>query len=273
MSDTPVQLSDIRIHLEKITHTEDDANFVGSAYELQLINKAYQKSAYKYDWPQTRKRGFDALVANVDRYTLQSDFRKFNFLRVEDSPFTETELQYIGRGQRQFAIANDTSEYLLSYIPSTATTAYTTVGSLIAGNAITITLSSVDGLNAGDEIYISDTTSSEFTVIQSVDSTLLTITVKLANTHATAKSVYLVSAGSYFEYQKKITLLSSAGDFPILPAETHLIIPEYAAYLYYDNNEEPDRAAGKKNTWNEELSEAWIAFSKGSTGKSNEMSI
>ncbi len=47
------QLSEIRTYLEKITHTENDSNFAGSAYELQLIMKGYEKSAYKYNWPQT----------------------------------------------------------------------------------------------------------------------------------------------------------------------------------------------------------------------------
>lgn len=273
MADT-YQLSQQRTYLEEITHTADDASFPGSAYELQLLNKAYQKSAYKYSWPSTLKRWFDALVANVDRYTLPTDFNKFIFLKSQGFSMDPTDVEHVTGGMnREYAVALDSLEYLLSLTPTTATTAHVSSGSLVAGNAVAITVDSVDGLSAGDEIFISDTTSSEFTKIQSVDTTLVTITVKLKNNHATAKNIYRVNDGNYFQYQKAITLLSDPADVMIIPGSTHLAVPHYSAYLYYTDIEEPDRAATHLGIWTSELSDAWLGLGKTSAGEAGQFTL
>lgn len=262
-----------RNYLQKITHTENDTNFADSAYELQLLNKAYEKSAYKYLWPQTLKRWFDAHVAYVDRYSLQSDFLKFVFLKSLGDDLEETEMESIDGGIEQYAVTLDSSQYILSSTPSEATDAFVTQDNESSGNAVVVLLDTVSGLAAGDEIFISNTTSSEFTKIQSVDTSAVTITVKLANSHTSGKSIYRIKDGNYFQYQKEITLLSAGADVAILPDTTHLIIPHYAAHLYYKDIEEGDKAKEHLQIWTDDLSEAWLLYSKTSAGSAGQMTL
>lgn len=275
MSSTNTQM---QAYLEELVHMKngnlsDGTAFAGSVYEQQLLNRGYEKSAYAHDWPQTMKRYADAVIANVDRYSLQSDFRKFTFMRQQGFPVTETSVDHIITGSfGEYAVTLDSSEYLLATQPTTATTAYTFAGSYSAGSAVVVTLNSVDGIAAGDELFISDTSSSEFTKVQSVDTTNITVTIKLANSHS-AKTLYRVQDMVYFGYQKVITLLSAGSDVPILPSDTHLIIPHYSAYLYYKDIEEPDRAATHLEIWKDDLDDAWLAFDKTTAGESNQFTL
>lgn len=273
MADSPVALSAIRDYLEQITSTQDDSSFVDSAYELQLLNKAYQKSAYRFNWRETMVRGFQAISENVDRYDLPTLFRKFTYLRVQGLHFEETDIDKVDRGLRNFAIDPGSLEYLLSQVFGADTTAYTTSGSLTAGASVDVTVSDTDGLAAGDEIYLSDGTTSEFTLIQSVDETASTITVKLKSNHTTGKTFYRVSDGIDYQMQKIVDPLVNTGDSPILTPATHLVIPHYAAYLYYDRIEEPDRAATNLRVWDNELSDIFLGVGKSSTGGSNQLTL
>lgn len=257
----------MRTYLEEITHTANDASFPGSVYELQLLNKAYMKTAYKYDWPETLKRAFDALIANVDRYSLQSDFRKFKFLFCQGAKLGKTEMEYIVNTFGKYAVTLDSNEYIIGQQPNTTTPVYNISGSISAGAAVTVTLDTVDGISAGDEIYINDGASSEFTKVQSVGT--LNIVCKIVNSH-TGVPLYRTADGNYFQYQKTVTLLSSPTDVPVLPGETHLIIPHYAASLYYKDIQENDEATAHMSTWQGDIDEAWLAFDKLSAGESGE---
>ena len=266
-------LAQMRDYLEEIVSAQNDTGFIDSTYQLQLLNKAYEKSAYKYNWPQTLKRWFDPLVANVDRYSLQSDWRKFIFVKQSGILLDLADVEDLKGGYNQYAVELDSDQYISALQPNAASDAYVTQNSESAGNAVVVELDTVDGLSAGDEIFISNTTSSEFTKIQSVDTAAETITVKLANSHTSGKSIYRVDDGMYMKYQKAVTALADTGDTPILPGETHLIIPHYAASLYYEKLEEPDRATQQRGIWENELSDIWHGLGKIAAGQAGEMVI
>lgn len=263
-------LAQMRTYLEEITHTANDATFPGSAYELQLLNKAYMKTAYKYDWPQTLKRFFDAITANVDRYALQSGFRKFKFLYSRGQKLGKTEMEFIVNTFGKYAVTLDSNEYLIGQQPSSATPIYNIQGSIVAGAAVTLTLDTVDGISAGDEIYISDGATSEFTKVQSVGT--LNLVCKIVNSH-TGVPLYRTVDGNYGQIQKTVTLLSGASDVPVLPGETHLIIPHYAASLYYKDIQEDDEATSHMATWLNDIDEAWLAFDKLSAGEAGQFTL
>lgn len=269
MADTST-LAQMRTYLEEITHTANDATFPGSAYELQLLMKAYQKTAYKYNWPQTLKRFFDTITANVDRYSLQTDFRKFTFLFSQGAKLNPTDLEYIGQNSyTEYATALDSLEYIVGNLPLTTTPVYNISGTINAGAAVTITLDTVDGISAGDEIYISGT-NAEFTKVQSVSG--LTIVAKIVSSH-TSVPLYRTADGNYGQYQKLVPNLTLTTDVPILPGETHLIIPHYAAHLYYKDIQEDDRAASHLATWQTDTDEAWLAFAKTESGAAGQMIV
>lgn len=251
----------------------DGTAFAGSVYEQQLLNKGYMKSAYLHDWPQTLKRWADVVIANVDRYALQADFRKFMFMRMQGMPLSPTSMEHIITGSfGEYATALDSLEYVLANLPNTASTAYTFSGSYSASSAVVITLNSVSGISAGDDIFISDGALSEFTKAQSVDSTLVTVTVKLRNSHNN-KTLYRVSELNYFQYQFQITPLAAGADVPVLPGETHLIIPHWSAALYYRDIEEPDRAQMHEDIFMRDIEEAWFAWSKTEAGEAGQFTL
>ena len=256
----------MRDYLEEILNIDTGDAFIDSTYELQLLNKAYQKSAYKYDWPQLLKRDADVLIANVDRYPLNSDFRKFRFLFSSGSEKEETEFNNIRFDRHKYAVDQATDEYVLSERPQTASTPYTLQNSESAGSTVVVELDTVDGLAAGEEIFISDTSTSEFTQIQTVDTSAETITIKMVNSHTSGKILYRVVELNYFQYYHIITDLSTGTDVPALPSNTHFIIPHYAAYLYYKKLEDDAKAKPQLECWDMELAEAWKAFDKNSTG-------
>lgn len=270
MAADTLTLAQMRTYLEEITHTQNDATFPGSAYELQLIMKAYQKSAYKYNWPQTLVRFFDTITANVDRYTLQTNFRKFIFLFSQGAKLDPTDLEYIGpSAYSEYAVALDSLEYIIGCQPLSTTPIYNISGTISPGAAVTITLDTVDGISAGDEIYISGT-NAEFTKVQSVSG--LTIVAKVVSSH-TSVPLYRTADGNYGQIQKIVPNLVLTTDVPIIPGETHLIIPHYAAALYYKDIQEDDRAASHMATWQSDLDEAWQAFGKTENGAVGQMII
>ncbi len=266
-------LAQTRTRLENITGTLNDATYPGSQVELDDINAAYEKTAYKYLWHGTLKRWYDVVVAFVDRYALQTDLRRMQFMRAQNQRYEPTDIDHIYEGGfRQYALDLNTREYILGQQPNVATTAFTFSGSYTAGSAVVITLNSVTGISQGDEIFISDGTASEFTKVQSVDGTGITITVKIANNHNN-KTLYRTAEGNYMQYQQLITLLSASGDVTSLPSELDLIIPEYAAYLYYMRIEEPDRAETHLQVWETACDEAWLAQGRTEAGSSGQFVV
>ena len=144
------QFSVIKTYYEtEILRLQTGDPFIGTTRENQLVNEAYEKTAYRYDWPQLLKRDADIVVANLDRYTLPSDFRKMDFMFVQGSLHEETDLINLPFTPHRYAIVFDTSEYIINTAPTTASTAYTLDNAETAGNAVVIDLDTVDGLAAG----------------------------------------------------------------------------------------------------------------------------
>lgn len=270
MADTS-QLSVIRTYLEGLTGTTNDASYPGSTQELQDINRGYLKTAYKYNWPQTLKRNADVVTAQLDRYSLPTDFRRMVFMRQQGVRMFPTDVDHIyENADENYAIALDSNQYILGHLPNTATTTYTMSGSYSSGSSVAVTLLSATGISAGDEIFISDGANSEFTRVQSVSGAI--ITIALANNHS-GVNLYRIVECNYYQYQKQITPLSATTDVPVIPGETHLLIAEYAAYIYYKRIEEPDRAQTHYQNWLEETDEAWLAWGRTEVGATGEMTL
>ena len=142
-------LAVIRDYLEEIVDIKSGDVFIDSTYEDQIIQKGYEKTATRYDWPDHLKRDADVVIANVDRYSLPSDFRKFRFLFSRGSEKEETEFNNIPFQRLAYGVARDSSEYILTEIPQTASTALTLSNSETAGSTVVIELDTVSGLTAG----------------------------------------------------------------------------------------------------------------------------
>jgi len=266
-------LSAIRDQLEYILNIPSGDAFIDSQNELDLINLAYQKSAYKYNWPHMLKRGGTVLAASVNRYSLPTAWRKFDYVFSEGDLKEETSLENIRFSSHKYAVDVNTSEIILSESPQSASTAYTTSNSETAGASVVIELNSVSGLSAGDEIFVNGTTTPEFSQIQSVDTTNTTITAKLSTNTTAGDKIYLSSQILAYGFYREVTNLSATTDVPLLPSATHYIIPYYAAYLYFKKLEDEARAKLNLEIWTDELNDAWLAHDKISSGASNEFSL
>jgi len=267
------QFSVIKDYQQEILNLPTGDGYIDSTLQSQDIQKAYEKTAYKYDWPQLLKRFGDPIVANVSRYDLQSDFRKFRFLASKGQELKHVEFDNLPFSALGYAVDHDSLEYIIGLQPSSASSEFVLTNTETAGNAVTIELDTVSGLAAGDKIFFDNTTSSEFSQIQSVDSDNTTITAKLSNTQSSGVKLYKVIDINYFQFYKTVSTLSSDTDTPETPDTTHLIIPHYAAYLYFKRLEDKDRADYHYQIWEEELLEAWLAFDKSSTGEATQLII
>src|SRR3990167_7733281 len=263
------QFSVIKTYYEtEILRLQTGDPFIGTTRENQLINEAYEKTAYSHDWPQLLVLDADIVVANLDRYTLPSNFRKMDFMFVQGALHEETDLIHLPFTPHRYAIALDTSEYIINTAPTTASTAYTLDNAETAGNAVVIDLDTVDGLAAGEDIWVDGTTTNEFTRVQSVDTANVTITARLANNQSSGDILYRVKDVVYFGYYKTVTALSADADASTLPDSCDLVIPHYAAYLYYRDQRNKEAADYHFEIWDSEIKLAWLAFDKGSTGYS-----
>lgn len=267
------QLSVIRTFLENNLTLPSTDSFVNSTLELQYINQAYYEVSEQYDWNKQLKRFANVITANVDRYSLQSDFRKFDFVFNQGQQIKGVGLDTLKFEKGAYSVSWDTSEVLLSDQPASASTPYTLLNSETAGSTVTIELDTVSGISAGDEIWFNDSTSSEFTVVQSVDTTNKTITAKIANNHSAGVILYRVLELLYFGYYKEVTALANTTDTPSLPTSLHLPLAYYAAYLYYTDLEETDKANARLNMWERAVQKLRTGNNKNSTGTTTQFSI
>lgn len=266
-------LTALRDRLELIINIPAGDNFIDSTEEDKDINEAYTQTFYKHDWPFAIKRFADVIIADQDRYNLQSDFRKMLFLFTEGRKMSPTSLVNIKSEKRGFAIDELTNEYILGFRPQTASTAYTLSNAETAADTVTIELDTVDGLAVGDEIWIDGTTTKEFTVVRAVDTSAKTITAKLKNNQSSGDILYLIDEIVYFAYYRTITLLSAGTDTTLMPESFDATFLNYAAYLFFTRNEQPERAASHLKVWEERTKEAFLAFDKESVGPTNEFLV
>ncbi|MEK7112861.1 MAG: hypothetical protein AAB875_06130, partial [Patescibacteria group bacterium] len=237
-----------------------------STPELDDILQAYYKTAYSFDWPQLLiKRGIRILADNK-KYSLPSNVRKLHYVYVEGVKYEETELDYVHKMSRKFAIDRSTDEIVISSTPSSSATQYTMTNAESAGNAVTIELNSVSGLSAGDEIYIDDGTNPEVTYIQSIDSSGNTITARLDTSKSASTILYRGKDIIMIAYYRTVVDLSASGDEPLLPSVVHYPMLHYAAYLAYARLEQFDEADRNLKIWQEQMQDYWRAFDSNSTG-------
>lgn len=266
-------LGDIRNRTEYILNLPTGDGYIDSSEQLDDINEAYQKSSYRYDWPEMQVRRGDIIIANVDRYDIQSNFRKFDYLFSRGQRLLPTSLADVRQADFKYAVDKNTDEYILSERPTTASTAFTTSNNETAGSAVVIELDTISGLSVGEEIYINSSSTPEYTIISAIDEGNKTITIKFKNNITSGDKIYRSVEIVSFSYYRALTLLSASGDVPIIPIVTHLNIANYAAYLYWDDKLEDKKAERFLNKWRTTLADAFLSHDKTSTGESNEFSI
>ena len=267
-----IALSTIRTTLELILSLPTSDSYVGSDQELQDLNEGYQKSAYKYDWPQLLvKRGIP-LRANDRKYLIPSNFRKMHSVRVRNGLRTECELDDIKRSWGKYAIDRSTRELILHELPASASTAYTLSNAESAGNAVTIELDVTSGLSVGDEIFIDDATNPEVTYVVSITAGA-SIVARLASSKSAGTILYRADDCIMMNYYMAITKLSASTDTILLPDEVDLIICHYAAHLAFDRLEDKTRSDTQLEKWATRLADAWLAWDKNSTGLTAEFVV
>lgn len=266
-------LANIRDRLERRTNIPTGDSYIDSQDQLDDINLAYEETAYAHAWPQILKRDATIIVADVNNYALPSDFRKFRYLYAVNDLKRLVEFDKLRFSDHAYAIDEDANDFVLSEIPQTKSTAYTTTNSETAANAVVVELDTVSGLATGDPIWVDNTGTNEFTFVSSVDTSATTITIRLKNSSTANDILYLTRELVHYQYYKTLTLLASSSDKTILPDVTDYIIPEYAAYLYFTGKEQDKRADTHLKVWQSRLNTAFLSHDKLATGASNEMTI
>ena len=270
-------LSVMRTNTEsEVNLPSTDTTYVSTTEELKDINDAYQKVAYMFDWPTLLKRGATIIVANVNKYGLPSDFRKFRYLKVLDVEKDFVEFDKFSYSRGTYSVDMDftfsTRQMWIADLPTTASVAYSLTNNESAGNAVVIELDTVSGLGVGDEIFINGTTP-EFTTVSSTDSSATTITARLVVATGASKILYKVSEVISYQYYRTVTLLSGASDTTVLPDATDSIIPVYAAFLYFERKKQHDRAKAKLEKFKDMIDTAFSGSDKLTTGEATGFSI
>lgn len=242
--------------------------------ELQYLNQAYERSAAAYDWPDLHLKSAIVVRANDNRYSLPANFRKFDFVYLQNVLCHEADLQALYASQNKYAVDANADDIVFSTIPGTASTAFTMSNDEGTGNAVVIELDTISGLAVGDKIWINGTTTPEFTIVTATSSANTTITARLKQDPAASDILYRVDELVYFAYWRNITAFTGSGtENSLLPDATDLIVPYYAAYLYHKNLENEQKAQTFLTAWQEQLAEAWRSQGKTSSGAANEMSV
>lgn len=260
--------------LLNIDSSSDVRTFINSTYETQLLNIAYERSAYAYDWPGLHVKSAIVVRVNDNRYSLPASFRKFDFVYLQDVLCQEVDLLHLYASQNKYVVDVNASDIVFSTTPGTATTAYTLSNAETAGNAVTIELNTVTGLAVGDVIWIDGTTTDEFTVVTAVSSANTTITARLKNNQSGGDILYRIKELVYFTYWRTITEFTGSGtENSLLPDATDLVVPFYAAYLYHKNLEDDTKAQTFLRSWQEQLAEVWRGLGKTSSGNVTEFAV
>lgn len=272
------QLTVMRDYLEEILGIDADDAFVDSTLEDQFINLAYQKTVDLHNWPHTLRRVGIAIVANLDRYTLPTDLRKFEFVFLQGKLVEETPFDFIDFQKLSYSIGLDESAIIFNQLPTTASTNYTTSNNESAGTSVVVELDTISGLATGDKIHIDDVsgtvTSDEFATIEAVTASPASITISLAQAHNLSSIIRKQIDILYAGYQRVVLDLSADTDTPALPDATHLVIPYYAAYLFLRSSEESKGLAETNlQIWKDEMESIYLKFRKNSAGPSSQFYV
>lgn len=268
------QLSELRDRLELVMSINAGDAYVDSTAQLEDINEAYQATAYAYDWPSLLTRSGIVKVANLDRYTLPSNFRKARTIRLDGNKLEETELEFLRRSRRSYAIDPIQNDIIVSPIPSAASTAYTLSNAETADNAVIIELSTVSGLSSLEEAWIDSVSGTdEFTLISSVDTTNTRITARLKYNKSASDILYRQNDIIDLLHYRRVALLSASSDVTLLPGAIDYIMLFKAASIAFGRLEMFDEAAANEKMWRDQLAEAWLATDKLSTGAATTFSV
>ena len=266
-------LSKLRDRLELIANIPTGDAYIDGTEQLDDLNLGYEKSAYRYNWPQTLKRDATIVVAHVGRYSLPSDFRKFRTLTSIGSEKELIEFNNLKFQNLAYAVDEDANDFVLSEIPATASTAYTMTNGETAANDVVVELDTIDGLTVGEEIWIDNTGTNEFTDVSATDSANTTITIRLKNSNTASDILYKTNEIITYQYYRTIILLASSSDKTILVDAVDYIIPQYAAYLYFVRNQQQARAEAHLKTWQDQLQDAWLSHDKLASGHVGQMTV
>lgn len=267
-------LAELRDQLELMISINTGDAYIDSTPELDDINSAYEQTAYAYDWIQLLTRAGIVIVANLDRYSLPSNFRKARTVKLNDVTLRETELEYLKRTRNSYVIDQTQDDIIVHPIPNTASTAYTLSNAESAGSAVTIELNTVSGLSQYDEIWVDSASGTdEFTMVSSVSSSATTITARLDAAKSASDILYRQKEIIDLNYYRRVTLLSASGDTTLLPGAIDFIMLKYAAYLAFARLEQFVEAENYRKMWERELAIAWRASDSSSTGAVASFSI
>ena len=262
----------LRDRLEIILSIDSSSSYVDSTPQLDDINEAYQLTAYRYDWPSLLVRRGIAKVANLDRYSLPTDFRKARTIKLDNVKLREVELEFLKRTRQGFSVDQQQNDIILYTIPSAASTSFSLTNSPSASNTASITFSSVSGLSAHDEVWIDSVSGTdEFTMVSSISGT--TVTARLTAAKSSSDILYRQNDIIDLLYYRRVTLLSASGDVTLLPGAIDFIMLHAAAAFAYERLEMFDEAKRHWEIWKERLAEAWLATDKNSSGASNSFGI
>ena len=266
------QLSELRDRLELIMSIPSGNSYVDSASELDDVNDGYEATAYHYDWPSLLDRAGIVKVANLDRYSLPSNFRKARYVKLDGNELKETELQFLKKSRQSYTIDLIQEDIIIRPIPTAASDAYTLSNAESAGNAVTVELNTVSGLSQLDEIFIDSVSGTdEFSIVSSVGSG--SIVTRLDAAKSASDILYRVNDIIDILFYKRITLLSAAGDKTLLPPALDYVLLEFSAYKAYSRLEMFDEADRQYKLWLEGMARVFNAFDKVATGQSNEFSV
>lgn len=267
-------LAELRDRQEEEIKVPTGDAYIDSAVQLDDVNEAYKETAYAHNWPQLLTRAGIVAVANVGRYTLPTGFRKARYVRNQNKLVEEMDLDMLSVSRRKYSIDRINSEIILKEIPQSASTAYTLSNAETAASAVTIELDTVSGLSQGDEIFIDSAAGTdEYAFVSSVSSSATTITARLRANKSASDILYLVREIIDIQYYRTITLLSATTDTMILPDVCDFIVPHYAAGLYFEREQQYDRAEKQFAIWKSRLDAAFISHDKNSTGQVTQFSI
>ena len=266
------QLSELRDHLENILSILAGNSYIDSTTELRDINEAYRLTSLRYDWTSLLTRVGIVKVANLDRYSIPSNFRKARTVKLDGKVIPPTELEFLKHSRYGHFIDQTQDDIIVRPIPTAASTAYTLSNAESAGNAVTIELDTVSGLSQHDEIWIDSVSGTdEFTLVSSVGTLL--ITARLDAAKSASDILYRANDIIDIQYYRTITLLSADSDTTLLPPSVDFIMLHAAAAMLYERIEDFVKAEKHWNIWKERLGEVWLALDKTHTGAATTFSI
>ena len=265
---------ELRDRLELILSINTGDSYIDSTSQGQDINEAYQLTAYKYNWPSLLTRAGIVVVANVDRYSLPSDFRKARTIKFLDRTLLQTEMDFIKQTHHSYVIDQIQDDIIIQPIPTTASTAYTFTNAETAASAVTIELDTISGLGVHDEIFV-DAASliDEYTIVSATDTATTTITARLDSNKSASDILYKTNEIIDIKYYRIVTLLSASGDKTLLPGSIDFIMLHAASALAFERLEMFGEADKKWATWDRMLSSAWLGADRSSTGSATEFTL